>query len=172
MKQLISYIILINALVLWAVPNETKAQTCDVTLNVSVDFWYYEGQYAVVDQFFNFVLPYQSFTSSFQSRTHTLPGLTDGDQYYVVLSDSYGDGGISGNVVQGGTSLTSWGAYSYSTFAYNSFIVACGGVGLANDACAGALPIACGDVINGSTMEPLMDLQVVFGILLLVVENV
>ena len=31
MKQLISYIILINALVLWAVPNETKAQTCDVT---------------------------------------------------------------------------------------------------------------------------------------------
>ena len=159
MKQLISYIILINVLVLWAIPNETKAQTCDVTLNVSVDFWYYEGQYAVVDQYFNFVLPYQSFTSSYQSRTHTLPGLTDGDQYYVVLSDSYGDGGISGNVVQGGTSLVSWSAYSYSTYAYNSFIVACGGVGLANDACAGALPIACGDVINGSTTAATTDFE-------------
>ena len=106
MKHLLSYIILISAFVLWALPNETKAQTCDVTVNVQVDFWYWEAQYAVVDASFNFVLPWQSFSSSFQSQSTVLPGLTDGGVYYVVLTDTYGDGGVSGSVTAGGALLT------------------------------------------------------------------
>ena len=151
MKHLLSYIILISAFVLWALPNETKAQTCDVTVNVQVDFWYWEAQYAVVDASFNFVLPWQSFSSSFQSQSTVLPGLTDGGVYYVVLTDTYGDGGVSGSVTAGGALLTSWSSFSYGSAAYKVFTVDCGAAPLANDLCSGAEPISCGQTVSGST---------------------
>ncbi|MAR67722.1 MAG: hypothetical protein CL833_10790, partial [Crocinitomicaceae bacterium] len=151
MKHLLSYIILISAFVLWALPNETKAQTCDVTVNVQVDFWYWEAQYAVVDASFNFVLPWQSFSSSFQSQSTVLPGLTDGGVYYVVLTDTYGDGGVSGSVTAGGALLTSWSSFSYGSAAYKVFTVDCGAAPLANDLCSGAEPIDCGQTVSGST---------------------
>jgi len=153
MKKIFIILLLGFAGFVFAPNNTVQAQsTCDVTLTVSTDFWYYEGYYIVYDPSFNVVLGWQTFSTYYETRTHTLPALTDGAQYLVITYDTYGDGGISGSVTSaGGALLTSWSAYSYSTYGYNYFDNVCAAAGPANDDCAGAEPISCGQSISGST---------------------
>lgn len=158
MKKLLSIFLIAFVGLAFLSNKDSYAQTtCDVVLEVSIDYWYFEGYYQVYDQNYNVILSWQTFSNSYQTRTHTLPALTDGSTYLVYLYDSYGDGGISGTVTENGNLLTSWSGYSYSQWGYNYFDVVCSGPAIPNDDCDGAEPISCGQTIAGSTTDATED---------------
>ena len=153
MKKIFIILLLGIAGFAFAPNNQVQAQsTCDVTLTVQCDFWYWEAYYIVYDPSFNVVLGWQTFSNYYQTKTHTLPALADGAQYLVITYDTWGDGGIAGTVSSAsGVPLTSWTRWSYSTYGYNYFTNVCAAAGPANDDCSGAEPISCGQSISGST---------------------
>jgi hypothetical protein len=111
------------------VENNNSLRTSDVTISVTIDSWPGEGSWNLYDYTTStyYYAEDQLFTSSGENQTVTL-ALADGG-YSVDVWDSYGDGGIAGEVSLGdGTTLTSWSASDYATFGEFAFTVLEGAV--------------------------------------------
>jgi type IX secretion system substrate protein/cleaved adhesin domain-containing protein len=86
----------------------------DVFINVAVDYWYGEASWNVYDyqsETFLFADDF-TFTVGYEMQTQAL--ILDPGMYSVVCYDSYGDGGISGNVVHLMQELLAWASIPYS----------------------------------------------------------
>ncbi|MDP8210168.1 MAG: T9SS type A sorting domain-containing protein [Candidatus Stygibacter australis] len=86
----------------------------DVFINVDVDYWAIEASWNVYDyQLEDFLYAEDlTFAAAYEMQTEAL--ILDPGMYSVVCYDSYGDGGISGNVIHLMQELTSWVTYAYS----------------------------------------------------------
>ncbi len=89
----------------------------DITISVTVDYYYYEAtwniwNYATSAYYF---ASNQGFSASYENQIVTLslePGL-----HSIHCWDTYGDGGIAGNVTDSqGNYLAMWDYYDYSTY--------------------------------------------------------
>lgn len=99
-------------------PNSGRATT-DILLSLTVDSWWGEATYNLWSYFDGayWWATNQSFTYANENQQHVLP-LEDGTNYDVDCWDTYGDGGITGDVSNNTTTwpITSWSGGDYTTF--------------------------------------------------------
>ncbi|MBI9031240.1 fibronectin type III domain-containing protein [bacterium] len=108
--------------------NEFQIEITEITINtihieLSVDYYYYEARWNIVNQqTWTTIFPdYQTFSYSNQQVSIQLdlePGW-----YYVHCIDDDWDGGISGTVYQGDNILVNWNNYNYDSVGYFEFYV-------------------------------------------------
>ena len=99
-----------------------------VTITTTVDYWYDEASWNVwsYDASAYYWATDQVFTAGYETTVNTI--FLPGGNYSVDCWDSYGDGGIGGNVVDAAsTLLVEWLDSDYTSYGYFDFTVA-GGV--------------------------------------------
>jgi len=99
-----------------------------VTITTTVDYWYSEASWNVwsFDESAYYWDTDQVFTAGYETTVNTI--FLPGGSYSVDCFDTYGDGGIAGQVVDiDGTLLVEWADYDYTSFGEFPFTVS-GGV--------------------------------------------
>lgn len=138
----------------FTVPSSGTRATTDIKLELTTDFYYYECSYNLWswDDMAYYWPTDQTFTSSYETITHIL-ALEEGSSYDVDCFDSWGDGGIGGLVSNDATGwpIIGWSGYDYYLYGAFNFIAGPGNGPPANDLCATAELIVCGDVVSGET---------------------
>jgi hypothetical protein len=95
----------------------------DVFINVAVDSWYDEASWNVYDYQLESFLFAEDFTFAAGYETQTEALILDPGMYSVVCWDTYGDGGISGNVVHLMETLVTWLSYDYTSEGWFDFTI-------------------------------------------------
>jgi hypothetical protein len=86
----------------------------DIQVDIYADYYYYEITWEITDN--GYLADYGTFAQPYDSYSAVYTGIP-GDYICMVMLDSFGDGGSSGDVidVSTGTTLTYWSAYDYGS---------------------------------------------------------